>query len=412
MFSVSGNFILSLFDYSDFSWNKEEPRVTGMIMITAPSYEYETNIRSVNRPWTRTDISGVGFNTRSFSYFRAKINSSTIASVSCPQRRASKSTNMKDGTDNSYRSVINVVWRWSDGAKRKMSVSPGKTTWLISSFQQAKETILNEAEEAHNTLKEIDETIQRTQAKEQERVRAEKLELIAAWKRERESKKRAIDEEEERLERKKLQDEEKRLVELEEQKRLVEQVRREREETERIEREREIKQQRLQQEMRQRSATSAIRKFRERVGLWRVSRAFLYRDCLLRTWTISRIEFYAKNWRKKMKKLVNVVSRPPNTKWQSIMILSISTSPPKRGPRGVKPREKHRKMQLLLPVSCRYLIEQYPVGVNREKQTTLPRFLFFCFVSQIVCSFSLYISVLSSRPILFRDGKNPLSHWF
>lgn len=141
---------------------------------------------------------------------------------------------------------------------------------------------MHEAEEAHNTLKEIDETIQRTQAKEQERQRAEKLELIAAWKRERELKKRAIDEEQERLERKKLQDEEKRLAEIDEQKRIVEQVRREREEMERIEREREIKQQRLQQEMRQRSATSGIRKFRERVCISLSARTAVDLRCLIR----------------------------------------------------------------------------------------------------------------------------------
>ena len=142
---------------------------------------------------------------------------------------------------------------------------------------------MHEAEEAHNTLKEIDETIQRTQAKEQERQRAEKLELITAWKRERELKKRAIDEEQERLERKKLQDEEKRLAEIDEQKKIVEQVRREREEMERIEREREIKQQRLQQEMRQRSATNGIRKFRERVCISLSARTSVDLRCLIRT---------------------------------------------------------------------------------------------------------------------------------
>ena len=48
-------------------------------------------------------------------------------------------------------------------------------------------------------------------------------------------------------------------------KKLVQQIRRERNETERIEREQDIKQRRLEQEIRQRTATVAIRKFRERV---------------------------------------------------------------------------------------------------------------------------------------------------
>ncbi|CAF4249611.1 unnamed protein product, partial [Adineta steineri] len=98
---------------------------------------------------------------------------------------------------------------------------------------QAKETILHEAEQAHNTIKEIDETIQRAQTKEQERIRAEKLALIAAWKQERELKKREVDEEQERIEKKKQEDEEKRFTDKEEQRKLVEQIRREREEAER-----------------------------------------------------------------------------------------------------------------------------------------------------------------------------------
>lgn len=134
-------------------------------------------------------------------------------------------------------------------------------------LQQAKETILQEAEQAHNTLKEIDETIQRTQTKEQERIRAEKLALVAAWKKERELKKREIDEEKERIEKKKQLDEERRFAEKEEQRILVEQIRREREETERIEQEQEAKERRLQQEIRQRTATTAIRKFRQRVRI-------------------------------------------------------------------------------------------------------------------------------------------------
>ncbi|CAF1199471.1 unnamed protein product [Adineta ricciae] len=129
---------------------------------------------------------------------------------------------------------------------------------------QAKETILQEAEQAHNTLKEIDETIQKTQVKEQERKRAEKLALLAAWKQERELRKREVDEEQERIEKDKRVQEEKRFVEKEEQRKLVEQIRREREETERIEHEQEVKQRRLEQEVRQRTATAAIRKFRER----------------------------------------------------------------------------------------------------------------------------------------------------
>ncbi|CAF1521910.1 unnamed protein product [Adineta steineri] len=129
---------------------------------------------------------------------------------------------------------------------------------------QAKETILHEAEQAHNTIKEIDETIQRAQTKEQERIRAEKLALIAAWKQERELKKREIDEEQERIEKKKQEDEEKRFTDKEEQRKLVEQIRREREESERIQHEQEGKQRRLQQEIRQRRATAAIHKFRER----------------------------------------------------------------------------------------------------------------------------------------------------
>ncbi|CAF3472942.1 unnamed protein product [Rotaria sordida] len=129
---------------------------------------------------------------------------------------------------------------------------------------QAKETILHEAEQAHNTLKEIDETIHQVQVKEQERIRAEKSALIAAWKQERELKKREIEEEQERIEKKKQHDEAKRYTGKDEQRQLVEQIRREREETERIEQEQEAKQRRLQQEIRQRTATVAIRKFRER----------------------------------------------------------------------------------------------------------------------------------------------------
>ncbi|CAF2486930.1 unnamed protein product [Rotaria sp. Silwood2] len=129
---------------------------------------------------------------------------------------------------------------------------------------QAKETILHEAEQAHNTLKEIDEAVHRVQAKEQERIRAEKSALLVAWKQERELKQQEIEEEQERIERKKQQDEAKRLAEKEEQKKLVEQIRREREENERIEQEQEARQRRLQQEIRQRTATAAIRKFRER----------------------------------------------------------------------------------------------------------------------------------------------------
>ncbi|CAF3431830.1 unnamed protein product [Rotaria sp. Silwood1] len=129
---------------------------------------------------------------------------------------------------------------------------------------QAKETILHEAEQAHNTLKEIDEAIYRVQAKEQERIRVEKSALIATWKQERELKKREIEEEQEQIEKKKQQDEAKRFAEKEDQRKLVEQIRREREETERIQQEQEVKQRRLQQEIRQRTATTAIRKFRER----------------------------------------------------------------------------------------------------------------------------------------------------
>jgi hypothetical protein len=47
----------------------------------------------------------------------------------------------------------------------------------------------------------------------------------------------------------------------------VEQIRREREQNERIEQEQEAKQQRLQQEIRQRTATAGIRKFRQRVRI-------------------------------------------------------------------------------------------------------------------------------------------------
>jgi hypothetical protein len=93
------------------------------------------------------------------------------------------------------------------------------------------------------------------------------LALVAAWKQERELKKRQIDEEKERMEKRKQLDEEKRFAEKEEQRILVEQIRREREENERIEREQEAKQQRLQQEIRQRTATTAIRKFRQRVKI-------------------------------------------------------------------------------------------------------------------------------------------------
>jgi hypothetical protein len=142
-----------------------------------------------------------------------------------------------------------------------------KTSSISFYLQQAKETILHEAEQAHNTLKEIDETINRVQAKEQERIRAEKLALISAWKQERELKKREIDEEQERIEKKKQLEEEKRFADKEEQRKLVEQIRREREETERIEQEHEAKQRRLQQEIRQRTATTAIRKFRQRVKI-------------------------------------------------------------------------------------------------------------------------------------------------
>lgn len=134
-------------------------------------------------------------------------------------------------------------------------------------LQQAKETILHDAEQAHNTLKEIDETLQRAQAKEQERKRAERLALVAAWKQERELKKREIEEEKERNEKRKQLEEEKRFAEKEDQRKLVEQIRREREETERIQQENEAKQRRLQQEIRQRTATSAIRKFRQRVKI-------------------------------------------------------------------------------------------------------------------------------------------------
>ncbi|UJR36971.1 hypothetical protein I4U23_029679 [Adineta vaga] len=129
---------------------------------------------------------------------------------------------------------------------------------------QAKETILHEAEQAHNTIKEIDETIQKAQTKDQERKRAEKLALINAWKQERELRKREMDEEQERIENKKREDEERRFTDKEEQRKLVEKIRREREETERIEQEQEAKQRRFQQEIRQRTATTAIRKFRER----------------------------------------------------------------------------------------------------------------------------------------------------
>ncbi len=138
---------------------------------------------------------------------------------------------------------------------------------ILFYLQQAKETILQDAEQAHNTLKEIDETINRVQAKEQERIRAEKLALIAAWKQDRELKKREIDEEQERLEKKKQLEEERRLAEKDEQRKLVEQIRREREETERMEQEHEAKQRRLEQEIRQRTATAGIRRFRQRVNL-------------------------------------------------------------------------------------------------------------------------------------------------
>ena len=62
-------------------------------------------------------------------------------------------------------------------------------------------------------------------------------------------------------------EEEKRFGDKEEQRKLVEQIRREREETERIQRENEVKQLRLQQEIRQRTATTAIKQFRQRVIL-------------------------------------------------------------------------------------------------------------------------------------------------
>ena len=132
-------------------------------------------------------------------------------------------------------------------------------------FQNVKETILQEAEQAHQTLKEIDETLHKAQLKEQERLRTERLEQIANWKRERELKKREIDEEKQREEEKKRQEEQRRFIEKEEQKKLVEQIRREREENERREREQTFKQKRFEEEVRQRTATSAIRKFRERV---------------------------------------------------------------------------------------------------------------------------------------------------
>ncbi|CAF2039949.1 unnamed protein product [Rotaria magnacalcarata] len=128
----------------------------------------------------------------------------------------------------------------------------------------AKETILQEAEQTHNTIKEIDDAIQRTQAKEQERLRTEKAALLAAWKQERDLKKQQIDEEKERIEMKKQQEEAKKIAEKEDQRKLVEQIRREREETERREEEQEAKQRRLEQEIRKRTATVAIRKFRER----------------------------------------------------------------------------------------------------------------------------------------------------
>lgn len=114
-------------------------------------------------------------------------------------------------------------------------------------------------------MKEIDETIQRAQAKEQERLRAEKLEQLAVWKQERELKKREIDEEKERLEEKKQLEERRRLTEKIEQKKLIEQIRHERDEMERMEHERQIREQRLEHEIRQKTATSAIRQFRQRV---------------------------------------------------------------------------------------------------------------------------------------------------
>lgn len=136
-----------------------------------------------------------------------------------------------------------------------------------SVLQQAKETILHEAEQAHSTLKVIDDTLQQAQVKENEQKRAEKLVMIAAWKREREMRKREIDEEKERIEKKKQEAEDRRLGEKDEQRKLVEQIRREREETERLEQAREAKQRRLEQEMRERAATAGVRKFRERVSL-------------------------------------------------------------------------------------------------------------------------------------------------
>ena len=132
-------------------------------------------------------------------------------------------------------------------------------------FQHVKETILQEAEQAHQTLKEIDETLHKAHLKEQERLRTERLEQIAAWKRERETKKQLIDEEKQREDERKQRDEERRFAGKEEQKKLIEQIRRERDETERQEREQSLKQKRLEHEIRQRTATSAIRKFRERV---------------------------------------------------------------------------------------------------------------------------------------------------
>lgn len=145
------------------------------------------------------------------------------------------------------------------------------------SFQQAKETILQEAEQAHNTLREIDETLQKAQAKEQERLRKEKLAQIAAWKKDRELKKQEIDEEKERLEKKKQLDEERRFAEKDEQRKLVEQVRQQREQIERQEEEQEIRQRQLEQQIRQRTATAAIRKFRQRVDFSRqIQRLFFY----------------------------------------------------------------------------------------------------------------------------------------